>query len=243
MNQSLMRHLLTSWDFDFDIVNNGKAAIEALQQEKYSLVLMDIQMPQMDGYTATMKIRNELNSDIPVIAMTAHAMAGEREKCLSYGMNEYISKPIRENELIKIINEILKSKAGSVERKNEGHDDDKKDGQLLDLCYLKNLSGGNKAFEVSMIEQFRQQVPGELKTMQDAFSKKNYEETAHIAHNMKTTVSFMGLTEKLNPYLDYIENNASVELENANVQEKIMAVNEICLQVIREAKQYLENTI
>ena len=53
---------------------------------------MDIQMPQMDGYTATMKIRNELNSDIPIIAMTAHAMAGEREKCLSYGMNEYISK-------------------------------------------------------------------------------------------------------------------------------------------------------
>jgi response regulator RpfG family c-di-GMP phosphodiesterase len=156
-------------------------------------------------------------------------------------MNEYISKPIRENELFKIINDILKSRTVSIERKNEDHDGHKKDGQLLDLCYLKNLSGGNKAFEVSMIEQFRQQVPGELIAMQDAFSKKNYEETAHIAHNMKTTVSFMGLTEKLDPYLDYIENNASVEKENTSLQEKIMAVNEICLQVLREAREYLQS--
>jgi CheY-like chemotaxis protein len=241
MNQSLMKHLLAGWKLDFDIVSNGEEAIEALQKKKYSLVLMDIQMPQVDGYRATEKIRNELKNDIPVIAMTAHAMAGEREKCLSYGMNEYISKPIRENELFKIINEILKSGAGSVERKNEDHDGHKKEGQLLDLCYLKNVSGGSKAFEVSMIEQFRLQIPGELKTMQDAFSKKNYEETAHIAHNIKTTVSFMGLTEKLDTYLDYIEKNAAVEQENTNVQEKIMKVNEICLQVIREAKEYLDS--
>jgi signal transduction histidine kinase/FixJ family two-component response regulator len=240
MNQSLMRHLLTNWGLDFNIVNNGKAAIEALQQEKYSLVLMDIQMPQVDGYRATEKIRNELKSEIPIIAMTAHAMAGEREKCLSYGMNEYISKPIRENELFKIINDILKSGSGSIERKNEDHDGNMKEGQLLDLCYLKNLSGGNKAFEVSMIEQFRLQIPGELKTMQDAFSKKNYEETARIAHNMKTTVSFMGLTEKLDPYLDYIENNSGVEKENTNIQENIIMVNKICQQVFREAREYLQ---
>ena len=93
MNQSLMKHLLTDWNLDFDIVNNGRAAIEALQQKKYSMVLMDIQMPQMDGYTATMEIRNEMDNSIPIIAMTAHAMAGEREKCLSHGMNEYIQSP------------------------------------------------------------------------------------------------------------------------------------------------------
>jgi signal transduction histidine kinase/FixJ family two-component response regulator len=240
MNQRLMRHLLTSWDLDFYIVNNGKAAIEAVQQKKYNLVLMDIQMPLIDGYRATEKIRKELNSDIPIIAMTAHAMAGEREKCLSFGMNEYISKPIRENELFKIINDIFKSRPGLTELKNEGHDVHKEDVQLLDLSYLKNLSGGNKAFEVSMIEQFGQQVPGELKTMQDSFSKNKYEETAHIAHNMKSTISFMGLTEKLHPYLDYIERNAGFEQENANVQEKIISVNDICQQVMREAKEYLE---
>jgi len=240
MNQSLMKYLLTSWNLDFNIVNNGEEAIEALQKNKFSLILMDIQMPYMDGYRTTEKIRNELKNDVPIIAMTAHAMAGEREKCLSYGMNEYISKPIRESELYKIINDILKKENGSMEIKIDDHDGRKNDRLLLDLGYLKNLSGGNKAFEVSMIEQFHLQIPGELKTMQDAFSKTNYEETARIAHNMKTTISFMGLAEKLDPYLDYIESNAGVEKEDTNVQEKIIAVNEICVQVFREAGEYLQ---
>jgi signal transduction histidine kinase/CheY-like chemotaxis protein len=239
MNQSLMNHLLTDWKLDFHIVNNGKEAIEALQEKKYSLVLMDIQMPQMDGYTATRKIRNELNNPVPIIAMTAHAMAGEREKCLSYGMNEYISKPIRDNELFKIINDILNSSSGSTERSRE-NDYSVGQNSELNLDYLKEISGGNDAFEVSMIEQFLQQVPGELEDMQDAFNKKNYVEAAHIAHNMKTSVGFMGLTEKLDHYLDYIENNAGVQGKDTYVQEKIMVLNKICQQVFREAKEYLD---
>ena len=149
-------------------------------------------------------------------------------------------KPIRENELFKIINNLLKTNSGTAGRENENDNISGHIGKVLDLGYLKELSGGNAAFEVSMIEQFLQQVPGELEAMQDAFNKKNYVEAAHIAHNMKTSVSFMGLTEKLDHYLDYIENNASVEKENTNVQEKIMTVNKICLQVFREAKEYLQ---
>ncbi|MDB5200463.1 MAG: response regulator [Chitinophagaceae bacterium] len=240
MNQNLMKHLLASWDLDFDIVNNGQEVIDALQQKKYSLVLMDIQMPLMDGYMATQKIRNELNNDIPIIAMTAHAMAGEREKCLSFGMNEYISKPIREIELFKIINTILQNSNGSAGRKNENNTAGQTP-KFLNLGYLKEISGGNTVFEVNMIEQFLQQTPADLEAMQDAFAKKNYEEASQIAHNLKTSVSFMGLTEKLDPYLDNIENNAGIEKENTNVQEKIMAVNKICRQVFQEAKEYLED--
>jgi len=239
MNQSLMKYLLDDWNLDFDIVNNGEEAIEALKQKKYSLLLMDIQMPQMDGYTATMKIRNELKSDIPIIAMTAHAMAGEREKCLSYCMNEYIPKPIRENELFKIINNLLKTNSGTAGQGNENANFSGYIDKVLDLRYLKELSGGNAVFEVSIIEQFLQQVPHELKALEDAFDKKNYTEVAQIAHNMKTSVSFLGLTEKLDPYLDYIENNACVEKENTNVQEKIMTVNKICFRVFRGAREYL----
>ena len=240
MNQSLMKHLLDDWNLDFDIVNNGEEAIEALKQKKYSLVLMDIQMPQMDGYTATMKIRNELKNDIPIIAMTAHAMAGEREKCLSYGMNEYIPKPIRENELFKIINNILKTNKRTARRENENDNISGYPGKVLDLGYLKELSGGNAVFELSMIEQFLQQVPGELEALQDMFNKKNYAEAAQIAHNMKSSVSFMGLTEKLDDDLTHIEINAGIQEENKYTREKIMMVNKICQQAIREAKEYLE---
>jgi CheY-like chemotaxis protein len=237
-----MKHLLASWDLDFDIVNNGQEVINALQQKNYSLVLMDIQMPLMDGYMATKKIRNELNNNIPIIAMTAHAMAGEREKCLSYGMNEYISKPIREKELFKIINDILHSNSsGSAGIKNKNDHSSGQTAELLNLDYLKEISGGNTVFEVNMIEQFLQQTPVELRVMQDEFDKKNYAQVSQIAHNMKTSVSFMGLREKLDPHLHYIEMNAGFEKENTTVQGKIIKVNKICLQAFQEAEKYLEN--
>jgi signal transduction histidine kinase/CheY-like chemotaxis protein len=129
MNQNLMRHLLTYWNLKFDVVNNGQEAFAALQQNDYGLLLIDIEMPLLDGYTTTMKIRNELEMNIPIIAMTAHAMAGEREKCLSYGMNEYISKPIREKELFNIMNNILKSNGGRA-----------RDGQLKTTPSFNALS-------------------------------------------------------------------------------------------------------
>lgn len=239
MNQNLMRHLLTYWNLDFDIVNNGKEAIEALQQNDYGLILMDIQMPLLDGYTTTLKIRNELGMNIPIIAMTAHAMAGEKEKCLSYGMNEYISKPIRENELFELINKILRFD-GKTEIKNKKENIPVLNGELLNLDYLKEVSGGNSEFEKTMIEQFLKQAPGELESMKEAFNKNNYPELAHIAHNFKTSVSFLGLTNNLNYYLDYIESNAGIENVNEEIGAKIMTIDSICQRAFREAKDYLK---
>ena len=103
MNQQLIKHLMKNWAIDHSVVNNGAEAIEVLKKENFSLILMDIQMPEMDGYTTTSVIRNELGLQIPIIAMTAHAMIGEKEKCLQLGMNEYISKPLKETILYNII--------------------------------------------------------------------------------------------------------------------------------------------
>ena len=103
MNQQLIRHLMKNWAINYTVVNNGAEAVEALKNEKYSILLMDIQMPEMDGYTTTAVIRNELKLNIPIIAMTAHAMMGEKEKCLQLGMNDYISKPLKETILYNII--------------------------------------------------------------------------------------------------------------------------------------------
>jgi signal transduction histidine kinase/DNA-binding response OmpR family regulator len=239
MNQNLMKHLLSYWNLEFDVVKNGVEAIGALQQKDYKLILMDIQMPLMDGYTATMKIRTELRMNIPIIAMTAHAMAGEKEKCLSYGMNEYISKPIRENELFELINKILKSDR-KTEIKNKKDNIPMHNGELLNLNYLKEVSGGNLEFEKTMIEQFLKQAPGELESMKEAFNKNNYHELAHIVHNFKTSVSFMGLANNLNYYLDYIETNAGIQNANEQIGAKIMTIDSICQRAFREAKGYLE---
>lgn len=103
MNQQLIKHLMKNWAINHTVVNNGLEAIEALKNGNFSVVLMDIQMPEMDGYTATTLIRTELQSQIPIIAMTAHAMMGEKEKCIQLGMNDYISKPLKETILYNII--------------------------------------------------------------------------------------------------------------------------------------------
>ncbi len=110
MNQRLAALLLSDWGYDFDIVEDGKDAIDALQTSDFQLVLMDIQLPTMDGYEATAIIRNELKNAIPIIATTAHAFAGEREKCLAAGMNDYIPKPLQEDAVLAIIQKYIKLK-------------------------------------------------------------------------------------------------------------------------------------
>jgi CheY-like chemotaxis protein len=85
--------------FDIDIVANGKIAIEYLQKNTYDIVLMDLQMPVMNGFEATTYIRNTLNSQIPIIALTADVTTVDVEKCIAVGMNDYISKPIDEKLL------------------------------------------------------------------------------------------------------------------------------------------------
>jgi two-component system, sensor histidine kinase len=99
MNQKLMLHFSRNFGFVTEIAINGHAAIKKIKAKQYDLILMDIQMPEMDGYETTHIIRNELKSNIPIIAVTAYTLNGEKEKCLHVGMNDFISKPFDINEL------------------------------------------------------------------------------------------------------------------------------------------------
>ncbi len=112
VNQAVATSILEMTGLTIDIVEDGQKAVAAIQRKEYALVLMDVKMPNMDGLTATRIIRQELNlTRIPIIAMTAHAMKGDREKCLEAGMNDYISKPIIPFDLYKVIyNWMKKSK-------------------------------------------------------------------------------------------------------------------------------------
>jgi len=107
VNAKLITSLFAQYNIRVDITENGRDAIEKIKAGHYDLVLMDMEMPEMNGYEATIVLRNELQNPIPIIAMTAHAMAGEIEKCLNLGMNDYISKPINAKQLFeKIYNNV-----------------------------------------------------------------------------------------------------------------------------------------
>ncbi|MBF0398345.1 MAG: response regulator [Desulfobacterales bacterium] len=107
VNQKLIMKYLNKMGFNADIVGNGKECLEMLEKVMYDIVLMDVKMPELDGFDATQIIRDPksqiLNHNIPIIAMTAHAMKGDREKCIEGGMNDYVSKPIKPNELLEAI--------------------------------------------------------------------------------------------------------------------------------------------
>ncbi|UOE47157.1 ATP-binding protein [Mucilaginibacter sp. SMC90] len=231
MNQSLMKHMLTQWDVGFDVVSNGEEAINKLQSEVYNVVLMDIQMPKMDGYTATYHIRNDLELDIPVIAMTAHAMAGEREKCLSHGMNEYIAKPVNDDDLFKLI---LKFVPGAS-RPEQPAAINEYTYQYIDLNYMKDISKGNAAYEKLVTSQFIELTLADVNTLKNMFSAEDFAGLKSTAHNMKTTVAIMGLLPALEADLDELEQATTADTETLRLINDITGV---CLNAIDDAKHF-----
>ncbi len=110
LNQKLAVRLLEREGHTVEVVTNGREAVRAAFQEKYDCILMDVQMPEMDGLQATAEIRKReavSGGHIPIIAMTAHALTGDREKCLLAGMDAYIAKPFKPEELMDTISRLL----------------------------------------------------------------------------------------------------------------------------------------
>lgn len=235
INQSLIEHLFKSWKLSFDMVNNGKQAIDKLRTRNYDLILMDIQMPEMDGYTATQQIRHDLKLDMPVVAMTAHALPGEREKCLSAGMDEYISKPIREDQLYRIISGFIQQEQlhslpvnSKVPVSTPGY-------KYINLQYMREVSNGNTEYEKTVTGQFLEAIPEDLQALEKALGQKDFAQLSQIAHNMKTSVSVMGLNDLLQPYLDEIEYSKPGE---TSLHQKIAALRNICFSAMEEASHF-----
>jgi signal transduction histidine kinase/CheY-like chemotaxis protein len=217
LNQTLLTHLLTTWKFSIEMVDNGIGAIEKLQTNVYDLVLMDAQMPGMDGYEATRQIRTNLQLDTPVIAMTAHAFAGEREKCLSCGMNEYLAKPIDARKLYSLITEF----AGVY--------------RLIDLQYMRGISEGNREYEKTVTEQFIEAIPLGIDKLESALADGDEVSIRHTAHSMRTDVAIMGLLEQVQRYLDVLEFEP---FEENRFQEMLSRVKAICLEALPEARHF-----
>jgi len=232
MNQSLMKHLLEQWGASFSIASNGAEAIDRLKASSFDLVLMDIQMPQMDGYTTSRHIREELQMNIPIVAMTAHAMAGEREKCISNGMNDYISKPINEELLFRMISRYVTPKPveAMVEKPVTI-----KQGRVTNLTYMKEISKGNVNYETIVTDQFIKCIPDDIDGLFEAYNNGRVTELNSIAHNMKTSVAIMGLLPALEELLDKLENT---EEFSATVLTSVEQVQIVCLAAVEEAKQF-----
>lgn len=227
MNQRLTSLLLSNWGFGYDIAENGLIAVELLKKNKFDLVLMDIQMPEMDGYQSAEAIRHTLKLDVPIVAMTAHAMPGEREKCLGYGMDDYIAKPIQESVLYDIIQKLTSRPelGGSTTLRR------------VNLGYLIETSRGNTAFVKEMCDLFLTQVPVELDELSALFEKSDWPQLASHAHAMKSTLSCMGLGDDVLDLLHHIEESALHR--RSALGTHLQDLRNVCNEVIVEVKGIL----
>lgn len=240
LNQYLARHIMESWGFTVDIANNGREAVEMVKQHNYDLVLMDIQMPEMDGMEATRQIRSltdETKAHIPVVALTANALKGDSEKYISAGMNDYLSKPFDESKLFLIISQNLKggsAKTFTAGKKEIPEVPDQPE-KLYDLAMVQSISGGDTGFVERMVQLFIETMPPSLTELQQEVKQQNWVAAGKIAHKLKSTIDSMGIVQ-LKQDIRTIELNGK-KVEHTEVipelAARVVTVIEQCIQQLK----------
>lgn len=221
LNRQLLKHLLNVHKVHHTIVADGKEALEKYAQGNFNLLLLDIEMPGMNGFEVIRSIR-EKDKTIPVIAMTAYALPGDKEKCLNAGFSSYISKPVHEEELIQMLYQF------------QPGDGVKNGASYINLRYLKELSGGDKTFEKKILDQFELQLPRELEQLTAAVANKDSTKVAANIHNMKSTLGYVGLYNmEVNNLLSGIEDAVKQNVPG-KAETLIYQLQLICKQALSD---------
>lgn len=189
MNRLLAKSIFEKWNVPLTLVKNGKELLNDLNSNTYDIILMDMQMPKIDGLEATRRLRLR-GIKTPVIAITAHAFKEEQEQCLKAGMNDFISKPFNENDLKeKLITYLGASLNNKIIKNFESTDEPVSNSNLqyFSLNYIKDMSAGDKAFIDEMLNMFLTQVPALLNSMIIALNKGDKKEMAKYAHTVQSS--------------------------------------------------------
>jgi len=200
-NQFLMKRLLKKLGFEnVDCAENGKEALEAFEKNAYDLVLMDCQMPEMDGYEATGWIRKleENGESVPIIAMTANAMVGDREKCLKSGMDDYISKPVDAVKFAHLLSHWLPGVATASPPisqntpENAFSDEEANEKTPVNLAHLETFTDGDRDVERELFSLFSEQAILAFERLQNACDDNEDEEWRSAAHKFKGASANLG---------------------------------------------------
>ncbi|KAA3438574.1 response regulator [Rufibacter hautae] len=236
VNQMLVTKVLRDHEVEVTVVNNGREALDLLSQETFDLILMDMQMPELDGYEAMQYIREHLSAcrEIPIIALTAHASEGEFKKCLSSGANSYISKPFKAEELLQEISKLLQ--AGRKEEETD-HSSSPAEKVRIDLSYLENFANGNVEFMRDILQLFIEQTPHLVQELTRAVSLSKWTETRTLTHKIKPSIALVGIQEleELNNTIEQSAlNRTNTEQIPALVQQMVLLVNRSIQQLKQE---------
>jgi len=191
VNQKVAVSLLEQRGHKVTVANNGRRAVAAFDSESFDVVLMDIQMPTMDGFEATAVIRKKekaTGGHIPIIAMTAHAMKGDRERCFEAGMDGYIAKPIRAKDLYETI-EMTAAKVLESQRQNDTITDEK---EILDRDKILERTGADEETLKEIVELFATESAKLMKRIRDAVTNEDTSELQSAAHTLRGSIRIFG---------------------------------------------------
>jgi two-component system sensor histidine kinase/response regulator len=201
VNQKVAVKMLERLGYRADVAANGLEAVEALSRIPYSAVLMDVQMPEMDGYEATKEIRRRDGSKrhTSIIAMTANAMQGDRENALDVGMDDYVSKPVKPEELGAVLERWIpqadEGRSGSEEAAGTGAGVEGGTTEPLDQSVLAGLRElGDQGFLVELYELFLEDVPAQLEALREGIERCDAPSVERVAHTLKGSCGNIGAT-------------------------------------------------
>ncbi len=239
LNQLLMKTLLEDFGFESTIVSNGKLAVEKLATTAYDLILMDLQMPEMNGFEATTYIRNVMKSTIPIIALTADVTTMDLEKCRAIGMDDYISKPVDERILYnKILNLVNKSKTETNLKTIERDLSEKI--KYVDLAFLEKRTKSNPKLMIEMISLYLEQTPSLLKMIKKSFEEKDWKMLSATIHKMIPSFSIMGIHSDYELLAKKIQEFADAQQFTEDISTMVNQLETTCLQVCKELELELK---
>jgi PAS domain S-box-containing protein len=237
LNQLLMKTLLDDFGFEREIADNGKIAIEKLQTSNYDIILMDLQMPEMNGFEATDYIRNKMNSKIPIIALTADVTTVDLAKCKAVGMNDYIAKPVDERLLYNKIVGLVKKPAMIKlydEKRDAPHESKKKKKKCIDLAHLYYSTKSKPALIMEMISLYLEQTPRLVSAMKQSLKDKDWNSLYIAVHKMIPSFSIVGISSDYAEMAKKVQEYASTQTQLDSIPDMVHEISEICEQACDE---------
>jgi PAS domain S-box-containing protein len=232
LNQLLIRTLLDDFGFSSDITANGKLAIEKLATKKYDIILMDLQMPEMNGFEATKHIRNILKSDIPIIALTADVTTVDVAKCKEVGMNDYIAKPVDErllySKIVGLVKKNIPEKSIPLEKI-----------KYTDLSYLIQRTKSDPALMMEMISLYLEQTPPLISTMKQSLKDKDWVTLGNAVHKMIPSFSIVGIKPDFENMAKKIQEYAVSQQLNDEIHDLVSQLENACSLACEELKEEL----
>ncbi len=210
INRLYATSILKTWGCHVESAENGFVAVEKVKNLSFDIVLMDIQMPVMDGFEATKQIRllEKVKSQVPIIALTANASQKDIENCLAGGMDDCIAKPFTPEDLYRKLNQYHSSvkkpaaEVATVKPKAE---------EIVDLTYLRTMSNNNQVFITEMISTFIESMPMSIAEINTSLATRDWENLKRCIHKIKPSITLMGL---------HIAKTKAVELEEILLTKK-----------------------